>query len=189
MLNHLMENSDLQDIEQVMAINELKKENKQLHNRVRELSSSAASDHSPMTRGKTYKSENEYSESHRRKLKRDRTESCSRSLSWLENQGYLPTMVTVINIKSGEEETIELPNSELAQIFGQSGVINEETMNVVNMMLYVKNWYNVSDSACHELAKVHSQMPRQYKLKERISELNFGKLDQRPTAHMVSSNI
>ena len=45
-------------------------------------------------------------------------------------------------------------------------------MNEVNMMLYIKDWYNVSDSAYHELAKVCSQMPRQYKLKERISELN-----------------
>ena len=106
------ENSELQEREQVMAIIELKKENKQLQNRVRELSTSAACDHSPVTRGKSYKSEGEYSDSYRRKLKRDRTESCSRSLSWLESQGYVPTMVTVVNIKSGEE-TIDLPNTEL----------------------------------------------------------------------------
>ena len=46
------ENSELQDREeQVMAIIELKKENKQLQNRVCELSTSAACDHSPVTRG------------------------------------------------------------------------------------------------------------------------------------------
>ena len=36
------------------------------------------------TRGRSYKPENEYSESYRRKLKRDRTKNCTNSLSWLE---------------------------------------------------------------------------------------------------------
>ena len=121
------ENSDLQDREeeQAMAIIELKKENKR---------SSTYQQHvtSPVTRGKRYKSEGKYSDSYCRKLKRDRTESCGRSLS-----GYIPMMVTVVNIKSGEEDS---PNSELTQILGQSGSIHEDTMNKVNMLY----WYNVS---------------------------------------------
>ena len=71
-IQHLQaENSELQDREdeQAMAINELKKENKRLQNRVRELSTSAACNHSPLTRGKVYKPEDEYSESHRREIK------------------------------------------------------------------------------------------------------------------------
>ena len=49
-----VENNELQDREdeQAMAINELMKENKRLQNRVRELSTSAARNHSPLTRGK-----------------------------------------------------------------------------------------------------------------------------------------
>ena len=82
---------------------------------------------------------------------------------------YKQRSLTVINVKNGEEETIELPNNELAQIFGQSGTVNEDAMNVVNMMLYIKDWYYVSDNTYHELAKVCSQMPRQYKLKENIT--------------------
>ena len=109
-------------------------------------------------------------QSHIAETSRDIEVKVAASLCWLENQGYLPTMVTVVNIKS-EEETIELPKSELAQIFGHSRAISEDAMNEINMMLYIKDWY-VSDSAYHELAKVCSQMPRQYKLKERISELN-----------------
>ena len=122
-IHHLtMENGELLDREEEQEI-ELRKENQA--NRIRELSSSAASIQSPGTRGKSYKSESEYSESHRRRL---RSESCNRSLSWLENHGYVPTMITVINISTGEEETIDLPNGELAQIFGQSGAVNEDEM-------------------------------------------------------------
>ena len=42
----------------------------------------------------------------------------------------------------------------------------------IDMMLYIKDWHNLSDSAYHELAKVCTQMPRQHKLRERISALN-----------------
>ena len=39
-------------------------------------------------------------------------------------------------------------------------------------MLFIKDWYNVSDGAYHELAKVCKEMPRQYRLRQRITELN-----------------
>lgn len=40
------------------------------------------------------------------------------------------------------------------------------------MMLYVKDEYNISGSAYHELASLCREMPRHYRLKERIAELN-----------------
>ena len=40
------------------------------------------------------------------------------------------------------------------------------------MMLYVKDYHNVSHAAYHELTQVCAQMPRQYKIKDRIAELN-----------------
>ena len=62
----------------------------------------------------------EYSESHHQKLKRDRTESCADSLSWLEDQGYIATTVTVINAITGGKETIELHTDEIAGMFWRS---------------------------------------------------------------------
>lgn len=50
--------------------------------------------------------------------------------------------------------------------------MNEDELDRVNMALYIKDWYNVSDGAYHELAKAFSQMPRNYRLRERILELN-----------------
>lgn len=47
-----------------------------------------------------------------------------------------------------------------------------EDQDIVSMMLYVKDKYNVSGSAYHEMASICGQMPRQYCLKQNISELN-----------------
>ena len=84
--------------EQSTEINRLKTDNRRLQSRARELS---LCDGNPAARGRSYKPENEYSESHHRKLKRVRTENCNRSLSWLEDQGFVPTTVTMINITTG----------------------------------------------------------------------------------------
>ena len=48
------------------------------------------------------------------------------------------------------------------------------------MMLFIKDKYNVSGSAYYEMASLCSQMPRHYRLKQRISELN-SKWSIRPT--------
>lgn len=163
----VMERDELLGIEEELSqtVCELKKENKRLQTRARELSSTIDSS-SPRTRARSFKPEQEYSESHRRRLKRQRTESCSQSLSWLQD------MFTMMNSSTGKEETIKLCNEDLTELFGQSEEMSEETLDTVNMILYIKDWYNLSDGAYHELAKVCAQMPRQYRLRERITELN-----------------
>ena len=65
----------------------------------------------PQKRGRSYKPEEEYSEWHRRRLKRQRTESCSQSLSWIEDQGFIPVSVMVRSAYTGKEETIHLCES------------------------------------------------------------------------------
>ena len=81
--------------EQSVEMNQLKGEIKQLQSRARELTELCKT---PTTRGRSYKPSNEYSESHRRKLKRDRSKSCSDSLSWLEVQGYVPILQSVLSM-------------------------------------------------------------------------------------------
>ena len=82
--------------EQSVEIHQLKTEIKRLQSRARDLTLELCRS-SPPTRERSYKPENEYSESYRRKLKCDRAKSCTNSLSWLENHGYIPTTVTVVN--------------------------------------------------------------------------------------------
>ncbi len=50
--------------------------------------------------------------------------------------------------------------------------LSNEESDMVSMMLFVKDRYDVSGRACHEMAKVCQQMPRHYRVKENIAELN-----------------
>ena len=118
-----------------------------------------------------YKSYSEYSESHRRHLKWARSEHCQDSLLWLQQDGYTPLAVELKNTSTGKIERIELGSEELRQMFG-SDEITEESIDELNMMLLIKDQYNHSSSAYHELSQVCKSLPRSYKLKQRIKELN-----------------
>ena len=166
----VMERNDLQEREEelTMSVSRLEKDKRRLLTKARELTATAT----PRRRGRCYKPEEEYSESHRRRLKKQRTESCTQSLSWLEDQGFIPVSVTVRNMLTGREEAIQLCDRELDELFGQCDDLDKDSLDTVNMMLFIKDWYNVSDGAYHELAKVCKEMPRQYRLRQRITELN-----------------
>ena len=81
--------------------------------------------------------------------------------------------ITLMNVSTGKE-AISLCNQDLIELFGQSNDVDKDTLDMVNMMLYIKDWYNISDGAYHEheLAKVCREMPQQYRLRERITNLN-----------------
>lgn len=114
----------------------------------------------------------EYSRSYQRKLKRKRTESCEASLQWLKDHSLLPTQVTVRHLDSGETETIDIGYNEAVDLFGEDYKEDESDFDQVNMMLFIKDSYNVSGNAYHEFARITKEMPRHYRLKKRISELN-----------------
>ena len=80
--------------------------------------------------------------------------------------------VEVRNKETGNIEQISLKRQDMEELFGSGSQITESEINELNMMLYVKDRYNVSDGAYHEMAKICREMPRQYKLKDRIQELN-----------------
>ena len=112
----------------------------------------------------------EYSTSYQRKLKRKRTESCEASLQWLKDHGLIPTQVTVRHLDSGETETIDIGNVEAVDLCDEDYDKEEERdFDRVNMMLLIKDLYNVSGDAYHEFAKLTKEMPRHYRLKKRIS--------------------
>ena len=169
----MKERGELQEREEELTatVSRLQKDNWRLQTKARELSATTNCD-TPRTRGRSYKPEEEYSESHKRRLKRQRTESCSQSLSRLEDQGLIPVTITVRNVSTGKEEAIHLCDQDLFELFGQSEDVDKDILDTVNMMLYIKDWYNISDCAYHELAKVCKEMPRQYRLRERITNLN-----------------
>lgn len=79
--------------------------------------------------------------------------------------------VSAVNMYTGKTELIGLRNEALAELFRYEDEMNDNNVDVIDMTLYVKDWYNVSHYAYHELANC-KEMPRQYRIKQRISELN-----------------
>ena len=120
----------------------------------------------------TLKPLKDYSNSHRRRRKRQISKICNSSLEWLQGQGYLPVSVTAVSMATGDKECIDLPDSALTELFTHEETIDEDDVNTVNMMLYLKDWHNISHEVYHELAQVCKDMPRHYKLKQKISMLN-----------------
>ena len=120
--------------------------------------------------GKKRKSLDSCSESHKRLLKRKRTTSCETSLEWLELEGFIPTRLELRNVESGESHTLILNKKMCCDLFGQAGSeASQDDIDIVNMM---KDKYNVSGQAYHEMRKACKQMPTHYKVKKRIAELN-----------------
>ena len=103
-------------------------------------------------------------------MKRQRTTSCSASLEWLENDGYKPVKQEIRNVESRKVETICLGTSDSDDIFGND--LAQDELDTVSMMLLIKDCFDVSGLAYHEMAKVCKMMPRHFKLKNKIVELN-----------------
>ena len=78
----------------------------------------------------------------------------------------------VVNSETSEVQRITL-RKDLVQALNLSGEqIRDEDADMISMMLYVKDKYNISGSAYHEMASLCKQMPRPYKLKQRTAEFN-----------------
>ena len=68
------------------------------------------------------------------------------------------------------KEILDLRNEYL---IGPGESVSEEEMNTINMMLYIiKDKYNISGGAYHEMTQICKTLPRLYRLKDRIKELN-----------------
>ena len=101
----------------------------------------------------------ELSERQRRRIKRGRETACEASLAWLEQEGYEAVSVELRNKETGNIEQISLKRQDMEELFGSGSQITESEIDKLNMMLYVKDRYNVSDGAYHEMAKICREMP------------------------------
>ena len=104
-------------------------------------------------------------ERHLRRIKRKRAASCVASLAWLESEDCVPLKLTVQNRQSGVIETSVLNEEACRTVFGQEHILDQE-MDIINMILFVKDRFHISGQAYHELAKICKALPRHWKLKE-----------------------
>ena len=81
------------------------------------------------------------------------------SFSWLEKEGLIPISIQVQYRESGKTETVFLSRSDSISLFGSVDDTSEEHLAILNMLLFVKDWYNISGEAYHELASILQSTP------------------------------
>ena len=90
-----------------------------------------------------------YSKRHEQRLKKARAGDCAVSLAWLEDQGLTPVEVVVRSAETDALQHIRF-NQDIVNALGVNDVaIEEDDVDRVNMMLIVKDRFNVSGKAYH----------------------------------------
>ena len=97
---------------------------------------------------------------------------CNAALSWLQDDGRTPVQLLVLNRHTNAAETITLDTDLKRALDLRDEHLGRDMEQLVSMMLYIKDKCHVSGRAYHEMASLCQQMPRHYRLKERIRELN-----------------
>ena len=69
------------------------------------------------------------------------------------------------NTRTGETEKIDICNQEHIELFDSEEEVTEDSLDMLNMMLLIKDSYNISGGAYHELASICKSLPRHYKIK------------------------
>ena len=91
----------------------------------------------------------------------------NQALLFLEDEGVHATSVTLVHTETSQKEVLDLHQSTYSKPDESSST--DESLEVV---LYVKERFGLSDSAYHELSMVCQHLPRSWKLKNLAKQLN-----------------
>lgn len=81
------------------------------------------------------------------------------SLIWLDREGYIATKVELLSTETGRKQSLCLNKEQYNQLFGPDADVAEENdFDMINMMLLVKDQYQVSGSAYSR----HSSLPHTF---------------------------
>ena len=102
-------------------------------------------------RGPAKKKLNDYS-----KLK----EECQTTLSFLGPYNFVETKIEVLNTETNQYETFNLVGEgELPFIESNPKALNNDDIDNINMWLYLKDKFNISNEAWHEIAIKANGLP------------------------------
>ena len=101
--------------------------------------------------------------------KRGRSSSAQIILTFLETYDFLATKVKICNYETDPYQVLRIVDEGA---FGEKAVLDQDDLQSINMMLYVKEKYGISNQAYHELSMSCKSMPRSWKLMEQVRDLN-----------------
>lgn len=98
-------------------------------------------------------------------MKRQLKEECHATLSFLGLYDYVATKVEVYNEDTGKHETFRLlEEDELPFTENEEKEMTNQEVDDLNMWLYLKDKFNISNEAWHELSAKAKDFPKLSKL-------------------------
>lgn len=111
----------------------------------------------------------DYTKQHQSRLRQQMKENCQATLSFLGLYDFIATKVEVFNGETQQYETFSLiDENELPLKDKDSTELTDENLDEINMWIYIKDKFNISNEAWHELAMKTKQMPNSYKLEKKL---------------------
>ena len=120
-----------------------------------------------------HKKFSQYTKQHQGRIKMGMKEDCRATLSFLGLYNFIATKVEVLNNETQEYETISLiEDGELPLLDSEPKEVTDRDLDDINMWIYIKDKFIISNEAWHELAMKCKDMPTKYKIAKHINELN-----------------
>ena len=86
---------------------------------------------------------------------------------------FVATKVDLLNSATNQYETFNLvDDGELDFTENDPEVLTDDNLDNINLLLYLKDKFNISDEAWREIAMKAKAVPKTYGIKKRIIELN-----------------
>jgi len=122
------------------------------------------------------KSFESYSQRSKFRLKKQLKTTCQLALDFMGLYDLVPYIVTFYNPAGESFDSITLIEKEEVNesFLGPSDSTPEQDQQLdnVDLLLYIKDKFHVSDRAWHEISKISKELPTKYTLKQRIKALN-----------------
>ena len=135
-------------------------------------------------RGHSNKKSHDYFKHHQKRIKTQLKEECQTTLSFLGLYNFIATKIEVLNTDTNQYETFNLVGEgELTLTDSDPKELTNDDLDDldnINMWLYLKDKFNISNEAWHEIAMKANGVPNTYSIKKRINELN-SKWNLKPT--------
>ena len=114
----------------------------------------------------------DYSKRHQSRVQKQMVTDCETSLSFLGLNSFVATKIEIFNENTLEYGTLTLVDEENIETSSQTEKLTDEDIDEINLLLYTKERFNISNEAYHELTMIFKDLPRSWKIQDRIREIN-----------------
>ena len=113
----------------------------------------------------------EYTRQHQARIRKQIKEDCQSTLSFLGLHNFIATKVEVFNSDTNQYETFQLVDDDI--VFTDNiQELTDDDMDNINLWIYVKDKFNISNEAWHELSMKSKSIPNMYSIKQKVKLLN-----------------